>query len=216
MQEEDVIDLLAEEPVLDELVNDRKDDRMDSRLGGETGARGEGEENARGEDEEEESRRQKIPHLFAFYVGKSLELHQARTIRTRLVGAVLRHKGLMRKDPRRTSERLRNALVGTRDTPHARTVVLRLQAAVHHRTADRDEVGKDANRDEPKQAPGARKLHLLYADTLSPTITGVAATCNRLSQGLARPPQIQEEDDGCEQDDSEKHCIVWRHFSHTN
>ena len=57
--------LLPEKPVLDELVDECEDNRVNGSLGRETGPGREGEENTRGEDEEEESSRNKIPHLFA-------------------------------------------------------------------------------------------------------------------------------------------------------
>lgn len=69
--------------MLDELVRDREDNAVNSRLGGEAGARGEGEENARGEDEEEKSRRKDVPHLFDFYREKLLRVRRLLPLRLR-------------------------------------------------------------------------------------------------------------------------------------
>ena len=56
--------------MLDELVDHGEDKAVDGGLSGQARPRRQGEQDARGQNEEEESSRQKIPHLFAFYCGK--------------------------------------------------------------------------------------------------------------------------------------------------
>jgi hypothetical protein len=58
--------LLAEKPVLDELVDHGEDKAVDGGLSGQARPRRQREQDARGQNEEEESSRQKVPHLFAF------------------------------------------------------------------------------------------------------------------------------------------------------
>lgn len=56
--------------MLDELVDHGEDKAVDGGLSGQARPGRQREQDAGGQNEEEESSRQKIPHLFAFYCGK--------------------------------------------------------------------------------------------------------------------------------------------------
>ena len=126
--------------MLNELVDEGEHHGVGGGLDGGGGARGEGEDDARGEEEEENSRCQKIPHLFVLLCENLLKLHEARSIRAILSRTLLHFNGrgfgsvplgkrtcfksLLGEYRRGTSLGSWNTLVGARQTSHARAIGL--------------------------------------------------------------------------------------------
>lgn len=108
--------------MLDILVDHGKDKRVGDELDHVAWTRWQGDQNAWWQQVEENCSGEQV-HIIHFISrnGKSLELHQARSIRSSFVGALFIDKPLSGKNRRRASAVAWDTLIGSRDTSYTGT-----------------------------------------------------------------------------------------------
>ena len=117
--------------MLDILVDHGKDKRVGNELNHVAWTRWQGNQHAWWQQVEENRSSEQI-HIrhFITRIGKSLELHEARPIRSSFVGALFIDKSLPGKNRRRASAVAGNTLIGSRDTSYTWTPNKRTRARI--------------------------------------------------------------------------------------